>query len=347
MFLIYFSFRFLKYKNYCVLPYVKRSSMENSLEILDRITLIIHISENYLDHRLIEQVEAWDGPVTLAIIIPSFNIFDKIRNVQIKLLHLPVNVLEKLSAHIIFESNISCTTNSVKSLNDFTTISKYPINIARNIARMFIPSKYVIIGDYEFIFSQNFEQKMRPLAKQEFTKNPKSVLVFRTFEINESVVRLPRDKSELKKLYSQGLAVQFHAKFNQGGHAIPDLPKWFNYPENNHTIIIDKILKFDRHGWEPQFISLNTIPFHDENFPYSIRDNTVLRWEMCRQNYTFMLLNNVFMMHKGIKTVDDIPKVKEMQSKVKSQFITALALFNKRMDDEYPETKRNCPTFRA
>lgn len=68
---------------------------------------------------------------------------------------------------------------------------------------------------------------------------------------------------------------------------------------------------------------------------------------MCRQNYTFMLLNNVFMMHKGIKTVDDIPKVKEMQSKVKSQFITALALFNKRMDDEYPETKRNCPTFRA
>lgn len=53
----------------------------------------------------------------------------------------------------------------------------------------FIPSKYVIIGDYEFIFSQNFEQKMRPLAKQEFTKNPKSVLVFRTFEINESVVR--------------------------------------------------------------------------------------------------------------------------------------------------------------
>ncbi|VDK44142.1 unnamed protein product [Gongylonema pulchrum] len=87
---------------------------------------------------------------------------------------------------------------------------------------------------------------------------------------------MPRNKSELRILFFKGLAVEFHARYNKEAHAIPHLDQWFNKRENKRKATINSIIKFSRRGWEPQFVSLNTIPLHDENFPFSLRDNTVL-----------------------------------------------------------------------
>uniref|UniRef100_A0A0M3HYE3 Beta-1,4-glucuronyltransferase 1 n=1 Tax=Ascaris lumbricoides TaxID=6252 RepID=A0A0M3HYE3_ASCLU len=321
--------------------------VKNSMEIFDRITLVVHISADLLDHRIIEQVDAWEGPVTLSVVIPSVGVLSNIHKIQHKLSQLPKSVLQKLSAHLLFRSKNGCTTDAVTSLNEEDTIGKYPVNVARNVARMLVRSKYILLGDYEFIFSKGFESRMRKLANDELTKNPKTALVFRIFEVNDTIQRLPRDKATLRKLFFDGMVVEFHAKFTHNAHKIPRLIDWFNHPVDNSKASLNTILPFSRRDWEPQFVSLNTIPFHDENFPFSLRDNTVLRWEMCRQNYTFVLVNDMFMVHRGIKTVKDAPETKKLQKRSRSQFTNAIELFRKRMDKFFPETKQKCPEFGA
>ncbi|VDN01796.1 unnamed protein product [Thelazia callipaeda] len=188
---------------------------------------------------------------------------------------------------------------------------------------------------------------MSALARDQLARNPKMALVVRIFEINETIKKMPRNKSDLRKLFSKGMAVEFHARYNGNAHAIPHLNQWLNKQESKHQLAIDSFLKFSKRSWEPQFVSLNSIPFHDENFPFSLRDNTVLRWEMCRQNYTFALVNDLFMAHRKIKTALDIPRAKKQQRRSLEQFNFAMKLFQHRMDQFYPETKKICPKFGA
>ncbi|VBB32321.1 unnamed protein product [Acanthocheilonema viteae] len=293
------------------------------------------------------QLESWDGPVTFMITIPSTQVYKRIRKIKEKLSHFPSYVLHKLSVHVLFSSKYGCSKDAVGKLNENNVDWRYPINVARNVARMFVRSKYVLISDSEFVFPEGFESRMCALAQDQLTRNPKTALVVRIFEVNGTIKEMPRNKAELRELFFKGLAVEFHARYNVGAHTIPHLDQWLNKQENKQKVNIHSILKFSKRGWEPQFVSLNTIPFHDENFPFSLRDNTVLRWEMCRQNYTFALVNDLFMVHRGMKTINDLPLTKKRQKHSRAQFNIAMKLFKQRMDHQYPETKKLCPEFGA
>ncbi|KAK6060536.1 hypothetical protein COOONC_01805 [Cooperia oncophora] len=127
-----------------------------------------------------------------------------------------------------------------------------------------------------------------------------------------------------------------------GAHDIGGLDEWFS--KNNTTDgLFAKDQKYDRSNWEPQFVSHSQIPFHDERFPFQLRDNTVLRWELCRANYTIDVLDDVFMFHRGIKLPNNGKSFK-VQKRNSARFDEALKTFKQRMDKEYPETKQRCPT---
>ncbi|EFO25059.1 hypothetical protein LOAG_03427 [Loa loa] len=321
--------------------------MESNMDIFERITLVLHISYDYLSDNILEQLESWDGPVTFVVTIPSAEVYKKIRKIRETLSRFPSQVLHRLSAHMLFQSKYGCKKNVIDKLNETNRDWRYPVNVARNVARMFVRSKYVLISDSEFVFSEGFETKMCALARNQLTRNPKTALVVRIFEVSDTIKEMPRNKAELRELFFKGLAVEFHARYKMTEHTIPHLDQWFNKRENKQDVNINSVLKFSRRGWEPQFVSLNTIPLHDENFPFSLRDNTVLRWEMCRQNYTFALVNDLFMAHRGIKTVYHLPLTRKRQKHSRAQFNIAIKLFKQRMDHQYPETKKFCPEFGA
>ena len=89
----------------------------------------------------------------------------------------------------------------------------------------------------DHLFSKNFEAKMLSLAKRELKKNPKTVLVYRFFEIDEDVERFPETKDDLLSLFESGKAREFHNYFN--GHIIPKLDSWFftsKNPDNDTKI---------------------------------------------------------------------------------------------------------------
>ncbi|VDD85145.1 unnamed protein product [Enterobius vermicularis] len=65
------SRRVRRYKEYCVIENVLVPKVPNSKDSYIRITLVLHLSSNYLDRRLVEQVGAWDGPISLTIVLPE------------------------------------------------------------------------------------------------------------------------------------------------------------------------------------------------------------------------------------------------------------------------------------
>lgn len=126
-------------------------------------------------------------------------------------------------------------------------MAAYPINEARNLARNVSPSaarrygkvniifqlstsNYIVIADMDHLFSKNFEAKMLSLAKRQLTKNPKTVLVYRIFEVHESVKDFPKTKKDLYRLFNESKAQEFHKYY--GAHNIPRLNPWFESPEN-------------------------------------------------------------------------------------------------------------------
>ncbi|KHN74334.1 N-acetyllactosaminide beta-1,3-N-acetylglucosaminyltransferase [Toxocara canis] len=163
-------------------------------------------------------------------------------------------------------------------------------------------TKYILIADYEYIFSEDFEARMLRIARNLLEERPKTALVFRIFEAKGTIDEMPRSKDDLYAAYRRGDAVEFHSKYAKGAHSIPGLKEWFERNCSHEQSAPDTVLPYKRYDWEPQFVALNTIPFHDENFPYPMRDNTELRWEMCRLSYKFVLVDDLFIVHPGIKT---------------------------------------------
>ncbi|VDL63009.1 unnamed protein product [Nippostrongylus brasiliensis] len=224
----------------------------------------------------------------------------------------------------------------------------------------FSSSKYIIITDYEHLFSEGkfnpnvpgsksdrligsgFEAKVRAIAARRLVEKPHTMLVYRIFEIDEKIKQMPRDKSALYKLFLAESAVVFHARYYPGAHEIDGLLEWFQKNSSSDGLSV-KNLSYDRSNWEPQFVSLAQIPFHDENFPFQLRDNTVLRWEMCRANYSIDVLDDVFMFHRGIKGKSSGERSRAVQKENSAKFEVALKRFIERMDREYPATKKKCP----
>lgn len=65
---------------------------------------------------------------------------------------------------------------------------------------------------------------------------------------------------------------------------------------------------------------------------------------MCRLNYTFILVNDHFMVHPGIKRYSGMAR-KRYKKTAQIMFQSAIKKFRQRMDMCCPETKKLCPKF--
>ncbi|VDM48024.1 unnamed protein product [Toxocara canis] len=346
--------RTLRYKDYCVLPNVLRSKMSKDLANYERITLVVHLSSDYLDERIVEQVGNQKLIPSSLNDIPHSGLFstDKFTfamagySIDIcdqQIMKYAPHFEEKLSAHLIYRYNNSCMGMPNSAV--YEPAKLYPVNVARNVARLLSSTKYILIADYEYIFSEDFEARMLRIARNLLEERPKTALVFRIFEAKGTIDEMPRSKDDLYAAYRRGDAVEFHSKYAKGAHSIPGLKEWFERNCSHEQSAPDTVLPYKRYDWEPQFVALNTIPFHDENFPYPMRDNTELRWEMCRLSYKFVLVDDLFIVHPGIKT--NPGKTQALRKIAWRRFHYALRQFNVRMQECCPHTKASCPRFQA
>ncbi|KAE9546035.1 hypothetical protein FO519_010753 [Halicephalobus sp. NKZ332] len=91
-------------------------------------------------------------------------------------------------------------------------------------------TRYMVIADMDHMFSKNFEAKMISLAQKKLLQDPKTVLVYRIFEIADDVKIFPQTKNDLVLLMKNDTAKEFRKPYR--GHLIPRLDSWFDAPEN-------------------------------------------------------------------------------------------------------------------
>ena len=254
--------------------------------------------------KFFRQIENWNGPVSLAVafdlrffdedLLPCYyKFFEKLKRSSTKAeKYLSVHYLiqnekdrcEKLNDTVVSGFKKECTNffqklykmrGKLQFLSQSERIKKmtsYEINASRNFAKILARTKFIIIGDLDHLFSSKFEEKMRNFTKDHFEENPKSLLVYRIFEIQRDS-KDPKDKSELRSLLSSDKAREFHVK-NRNQSVIERLDEWLQYPDDDVTVQFTK--NYSNLSWEPQFVSNRNIPDFDERFRYPMKDNTVL-----------------------------------------------------------------------
>lgn len=353
--------------NYCVLYNFWTATIVD----VEQITLIVHASPKFIDYIPV-QILNWNGPISVAVEIlwPVYESTEdgfQIPSPMFLALLEEFYAMEEfydtrnVSLHMFFKkfNDFPCPEihlNRLKRINsnhvEQITLKNaekqiYSINTARNIARLGSKTKLFLLNDIENIMVRNYEQRMRKLATEMLLrKRMKTVLVHRRFEIAMNVTSLPRTKKELEMLYVKKQAVQFHTFTYPSGHYIPRIKDWFQKPENFVTATVANEYQYLNGDWEPQFVADASIPLHDERFPLRMRSNTHLGNLLCRQGYTFTIVNDLFSVHRGIKRWESKDDIFWQKMALRSGYRKTVKHFRVMLDELYPETKDQCPLFK-
>ncbi|CAJ0581905.1 unnamed protein product, partial [Mesorhabditis spiculigera] len=217
----------------------------------------------------------------------------------------------------------------------------YPINILRNAARLFVPKQALMtLSDAQFMFSFNFETIVKEYVASDLIDMTHDLLVYRIFEgIPDGLGGYPLTMEELKGAFDISTVRVFHELTAIESHWIPDLEYWLRTRRAKRT----KKYRYLDAAWEPQFVAQNNVPFHDEAFPYLIRDNANQRWTLCRAGYRFHVMNMAFAIHPGFKNPGDAGSTRDDRQVVLARYAKAVTEFNAYMDKKYPDTRNKCP----
>ncbi|KAE9551053.1 hypothetical protein FO519_005720 [Halicephalobus sp. NKZ332] len=331
------------------------------------ISLALHSTVDYASG-VVEQANSWQDLISYSIYLFPGN--EAVLPLVKKLHQCHNETREKVSIHLVWQSGFlqySCYNEALMRIinevdddkvncNDFDLsimtvemkavdipLSMYPINLMRNEARKGAHSKLHLVTDIETRFSDDFAEKVRPLAQRllrgEFGK---SVLVYRRFEI-EDKVEFPRTIKDLWDLYNNKHVFEFHSHFYKQGHIIKNLTEWFQYSATHDEVTVEKV-NYTRQEWEPQFIMTNKDPFHLEFVPTRFNDHQTLCHQLCRSGYSFLVMSHVFNIHPGIKR--GYSPVEEALSKLgRRRSAGFLRQFNNFLDEHYPKTNETgkCP----
>ncbi|KAF2883230.1 hypothetical protein ILUMI_22945, partial [Ignelater luminosus] len=113
-----------------------------------------------------------------------------------------------------------------------------------------------------------------------------------------------------------GLAVPFHHDVCNECHAIPKTKEWQTSNENDRLRVFYVAKRTGKYyHWEPFYIGTKADPEFDERLTWEgMSDKIVQAYAMCLLRYSFLILDNAFLVHRpGIKQSN--PKEKKWRQK--------------------------------
>ncbi|XP_043524122.1 beta-1,4-glucuronyltransferase 1-like isoform X1 [Frieseomelitta varia] len=311
---------------YRVLPFILRGTEERNK--LPQVTLCTHATADQV-YGIVELARRWEGPLSLAVFTPGLDaniavaLLDRACRCEPEMYKVSLctrsqNGSQVVSVHLVFPAGRppaleqiiqvqgDCAASDLQKGDAETERKKrsmiYPINVARNVARVQANSIRVLVTDIELLPSQKLASGFMEIVRE---RPPKSGIIFvvPVFEI-ESNELPPLTKKELLLATKAGLAVYFHRFLCSHCQRFPGLARWLIRPDPGKVkpLIITK-REYPYHRWEPVFIGTQNDPFYAEEMSWEGRQDKMSQmFEMCLLNYRLIILDGAFLVHTpGIK----------------------------------------------
>ncbi|XP_042877311.1 beta-1,4-glucuronyltransferase 1-like [Penaeus japonicus] len=275
---------------------------------------------------LSKQAEMWSGPISVAVFTPDADYTIALRMIKYLKTCNPEG-MSRVSFHVAYPTKhppryVPIKDDVVKEYNcdapetvnqelirelrskelQMIKNSCYPQNLLRNVAREGCPSDFAFTPDVDMIPIPHMSDDLNEfLAKSPEAQCNKCAFVVPTYEIHTTVTTNPKDKTELLQLILKKRAQRFHITIFASNQANSNLDKW------ERTEIADKLqvlynITTWRDYWEPIYVTKANVPPFDERFVgYGFTRNSQV-YEMHVADYTWHMLSNVFLCHRGFQT---------------------------------------------
>lgn len=304
----------------------------------DSVTLSTQGSFEFLPHA-VELCRRWEGPVSLAVYAPGDDLKIALEIIYYLRRCRDPCVRNRVSWHLIYDSmfgpkldnisfpdslvtkyrSLTCDLADEELLKEFSSLFRdshrlpYPINVARNVARLQSRTKYLLASDIELYPSLNIVSMFKVLMQKEeanqlplVNRQVPHVYHLPIFEV-ESGLEPPQTKSELMDMFRTGDAIFFHKWVCDICQNFPDRDQWLQIPGNGSLSVFRATKRTrNRSSWEPLYIGTNSEPLYDERLTWEgKRDKMSQMYEMCLMDYDILVLDNAFLVHApGIKHID-------------------------------------------
>nr|XP_002132013.1 beta-1,4-glucuronyltransferase 1 isoform X1 [Ciona intestinalis]XP_026689658.1 beta-1,4-glucuronyltransferase 1 isoform X1 [Ciona intestinalis] len=318
-----------------------KSHLNTSEKLLQNdVTLVTQCSVNNLYH-LIETLQLWKGPISVALFVPGSSIIHAelaikfikqcfpLRKVQFHLVypehHTPTfdgNNLEIWVGLLFANDRLRCkdlfeTLSSIEGENYATWGIPYPQNTLRNVAKLAVQTEYLIVLDIDVMPSyglrENFLEKVLRNRGRNKTAETKIAYIPPAFElkINE---QMPENKALLLTAWKSNQIRPFHYETCPSCHKPARYDEWKAISTNLNLGIAYEAEW--QPSWEPFYIAHTShTPDYDERFKQYGYDRISQNCELRLCGFTFVVMANSFVVHKGFKERGKFHHEKEVENK--------------------------------
>uniref|UniRef100_A0A2L2YLE4 Beta-1,4-glucuronyltransferase 1 n=1 Tax=Parasteatoda tepidariorum TaxID=114398 RepID=A0A2L2YLE4_PARTP len=324
----------------------------------NRLTLATQTTINGL-HHLHMLASTWQGPISVAV----FSLTEDVLLAVETILHLRrchPSVRFNTSFHLVYPLNgptnnalpssfpevNSCDflSNNLQKINigkNYALGVAYPNNLLRNVARRSALTDFVFMIDIDMVPSENLYGDFLQFAKErklffDSSKDDKTVYVVPAFEIKEDK-NVPKTKTELLQQVEAMEARPFYFELCWKCQKHTDYEAWQREPLSKKLDVLFEVLWRD--PWEPFYIARNNVPLYDERFRQYGFNRISQVCELHVAGYKFSVLNNGFVVHRGLKTQNSFHKDKDVDQERNRVLFRQ---FKTELKEKYPDSSRKC-----
>ncbi|XP_066252461.1 xylosyl- and glucuronyltransferase LARGE2s-like [Euwallacea similis] len=274
------------------------------------ITYVTHLSFDRI-HLLENIAKIWTGPISFTLYVSDAELVKSMR--------------------LITESEVLNRRSDIAYHAVFQQGEFYPINTLRNVGLKHVKTPYSFLVDVDFTPMKSLFEMLRDNIRSMADLNKKALIVPAFEPVNPDVV-LPKSKIQLIDSLNRNEVRPFRADVWARGHAPTNYDKWRKEYEPYHV-------KWQPH-YEPYVVVKSNVPRYDERFLGFGWNKVSHIMELEAQNYDFIVLSDVFIIHASHALSWDNAKFKQSppyrrcNQQLKKRFIKELtAKYNKNFSD--------------
>ncbi|XP_060526457.1 beta-1,4-glucuronyltransferase 1-like [Cylas formicarius] len=303
---------------------------EKSFGCLESITLSAPGDFRFLDN-VVPLVDRWRGPISVALYAPGDDYFTTLDSISYLRNCETALIKEYVTFHVFFDTKyvpksrhngtslltayadaINCSSPPpwlTKNDEDMFKVQNsllYPINVARNVAKLAATTYFIFPSDIELYPTRDFIPLFLEFARghpQLLAEDQKNVFVLPIFEVLENQT-VPENKTQLQAMLKKKTAILFHQTVCAVCHRVVNGERWVRAKETRGLGVFTTGKRTGRYiVWEPFYVCTQKEPLWDERLTWEGQGNKMVQaYTLCLMDYNFNVLDNAFLIHKpGVK----------------------------------------------